>query len=91
MRIILREESNGFTRFTRTTLIHLVNCHFINYVITCSTNTMCVIFNILGHIIVKNEGYILDINTTSGNVSRDQNILLTVFNARQGVVTLILS
>ena len=42
---------------------------------TSSTNTMRVIFDSLGHIVIDDQRHVLDVDTTTGNIGGNQNVL----------------
>ena len=48
-----------------------------------AADTVYIIFRIIGQVVVKYQFYSLDINAARGNVSRDQNAVLTPFKTFQ--------
>ena len=57
---------------------------------TSSTNTMRVIFDSFGHVVVDDQGYVLDVDTTSGHVGSHQDVLGAGLQTRQSELTLLL-
>jgi hypothetical protein len=47
--------------------------------------------NVFGHIIIENQGYILDVNTTTSHVSSDKNVLGPTLQTLESILTLLLS
>ena len=48
---------------------------------TCTADSVGVHLNRLGHVVVDDEGDILDVYTTTGDISGDQDVLGTSFEA----------
>ena len=58
---------------------------------TSSTNTMRVIFDSFGHVVVDDQGYVLDVDTTTSDISGYQNVFSARFQVRQSKLTLLLT
>lgn len=58
---------------------------------TRTTDAMSVILNRLGHVVVDDERDVLDVDTATGHVSSDEDVLSAGFEIGQGELTLLLS
>ena len=48
-------------------------------------------FNIFGHVIVDNHGYIFDVDTSTRHISGHKHVFCTIFETRQGKLSLLLT
>lgn len=78
---------------------HDLQCANINVVqkvlcdlnLTCSSDSMRVIFNVLRHVIVQHQRHILDIKPTASHIGCDQNVFCTIFQCVESVFTRLLA
>lgn len=52
---------------------------------------MRVIFDSFGHVVVDDQGYVLDVDTTTSDISGYQNVFSARFQVRQSKLTLLLT
>ena len=74
--IVWSEETYGLARFSSSTR---------------ATNAMGVRLDGLGHVVVDDERDVLDVDTTSGNVRRHQDVLVSSLEPRKSVFSLLLT
>jgi hypothetical protein len=74
--VVLGDERDGDTSFACT---------------TSSSDSVSVILDGLGHVVVDDHGNVLNINTATSNVGSDENVLRAVFERRESVFTLLLA
>lgn len=58
---------------------------------TSTTDTMRVVFDTFGHVVVDDERDVFDIDTAAGDVGGHKNILASVFETRQSVFAEVLT
>ena len=76
VRVVLGQERNCCTRLSGT---------------TGTTNTMSVVLNVLGHVVVDDQGHVLDVDTTTGDVGGHEDVLVSGLESGQSALTLFLT